>query len=665
MISKRNHILTAILAILVGTQALAADEPVVEIDKIVIKAPAAEESPTPQTPSTQIKVPRQAPVATTVSDLVGRSSGVHILNHGGLEAATSVSIRGSSHAQVEVYLDEVPIQTAGGEGVGLEHFAVSSLERIEIFKSFTPGEFGASAIGGVISLQSKPVAKGFHHAYGLGFGSFTTIFGHAEASYGGSKSDILFKTDFRSTEGNFTYLDDNGTPLNSGDDQTAERQNNEALIVHPYLKWQHRFDDRSMLTITNHFFRMDSGVPGLQNFQSQTAGRSLSEWLGQVKFERGGYFDGRFSLANTSYWRLIKSQFSDLNGEIGLGAGQDNDNDTVVFGNRLLGAASVADFLILKPVAEYVVERFQPRDYLAADSIGSASVRQQLNLTLEPDFLFWDGRFTLSTQLRLVNAFYDINNDDPSLAASGTFFDRRVEHPWLAHAAANLEAFPGFFLKASGGRAVRLPKFSELFGDQGYVLGNAQLESETSLKFDGGVLYKKSLEGVINHWRVEANYFEMHTDNLIQFELANGLARAANLGEARVRGVEFVLSARLLKYFEVTQNYTWQRSHDEAVNPGNFLIGRPEHEFNTGLTFDKKPFHAGVFANFIDNQYLDSLNTQRVDDRLRWDTEASYTFKDKVLFGLELKNITGTQIVDAVGFPLPGRSIFGRVEAEF
>ena len=102
MISKRNHILTAILAILVGTQALAADEPVVEIDKIVITAPAAEESPTSQTPSTQIKISSQAPIATTVGDLVGRSSGVHILNHGGLEAATSLSIRGSSHAQVEV-----------------------------------------------------------------------------------------------------------------------------------------------------------------------------------------------------------------------------------------------------------------------------------------------------------------------------------------------------------------------------------------------------------------------------------------------------------------------------------------------------------------------------------------------------------------------------------
>jgi hypothetical protein len=36
-----------------------------------------------------------------------------------------------------------------------------------------------------------------------------------------------------------------------------------------------------------------------------------------------------------------------------------------------------------------------------------------------------------------------------------------------------------------------------------------------------------------------------------------------------------------------------------------------------------------------------------------------------MLFGLELKNITGTQIVDAVGFPLPGRSIFGRIDVNF
>lgn len=643
----------------------AEDEPIVEIDKIIVTAPRTDSiSETPNSPAT-VAVPDSAPLSSNASELVGRVSGVHILSHGGLEAATSVSIRGSSNAQVEVYLDDIPIQTAGNEGIGLEHIAADGLARIQVYKSFAPIDLGTDAIGGVIRLESRPIAKGWHQKDDAGFGSFTTVFGTSEISHGGDNANFLFNVNYRRTSGDFKFLDDNGTPLNPNDDQTVTRQNNATQVIHPYIKWEDHLDTRTTLTLASHFFRVDSGVPGLQSFQSQTADRSLTEWMGQVKVKRTGVFHGRLWWQDVAYWRLIKSQFSDQNGEIGLGAGQDNDDHTVVLGNRMFVAWTPWDALVVKPGADYVVESFTPRDYFAANSFGTTSTRQQFGVFIEPNASLWDGLLAIDSQLRLLNVFYKINNDDPSLAGRGTFFSNRTEHPFLGNIAAMFRVLPGFFVKASGGRAVRLPKFAELFGDQGTVLGNPQLTSEKSFKGDGGVMWKKDFAGFIGKTHIELNYFESHVTDLIQFELANGVARANNLGKARIRGVEFNGGVKFLKHFEFTQNYTWQHAQDEATHPGNFLVGRPEHEFNTGLSFDQKPVHVATSFNFIDNQYLDSLNTQKINNRLRWDAELTYSFRKNYLVGLELKNITGTQIVDAIGFPLPGQSVFGRVEARF
>lgn len=647
--------------------ARAQEEPAVELDAIVITAPREDSrrGTAPEGPSTALKIGRAAPLSDSASDIAGRVAGVHVTDHGGLEAATSVSIRGSSRSQVAVFLDGIPLESASGGGVNLSEVNANGLSAIEIYKSFTPSDFGTSSIGGVINLKSRPIRKGWHHEYDLGGGSFSTFFAGAQASFGGEKGDVLLRADYRRTSGDFTFLDDNGTPLNFGDDRRTRRSNNEMGSVHPYLKWIYRFDERSRVEAVTHFFRTDAGVPGLMNFQSVTAKRSLTEWMGSVAFSRKDCWGGKGEWRNTVYGRFIRSQFSDPNGEIGLGAGQDNDERTTIFGDRWKAVAVLTDAFSFQAGIEYAAEAYIPRDSLAARPIGSTSTRQQANVWGEPKLSLLNGKLKLLGQTQLVNAFYDINNDDPSLFAPGTYFSARDEHPVAGTLATVFSAPAGFTFKASAGRAVRLPKFSELFGDQGTVLGNPQLQSEKSLKFDGGVLWRGDFGAVFKDVVVEAGYFESRVNDLIQFELASGLVRAANVGRGRMRGVEALISAKLMHGFSLSQNYTWQRAVDLSVNRGNFLVGRAEHESNTEVAFARGPFKTAVRLNFVDNQFLDALNTRKVDARARIDAEASYGLGKRVTLGAEAKNVTGTQIVDAVGFPLPGRSFFGRVSASF
>ncbi len=647
---------------------LAGDGPVVEIDKIIIteSVSTTKEVPVTAQPSGSISIKSTAPKLESASDRVQQISGVHIQRYGGLDEATSISIRGSSGSQVKVLLDGVPLETASAEGIGLGHVATATLSKIEVYKSLTPSEFGVGCIGGVVNLKSREFEKGLSQRYGLGFGSFLTFDTLGELMYGGKKNDVSFGINYRRTDGDFSYLDNNGTPLNLADDQRVNRQNNEKQTIHPYLKWHHRFHDRLEMKVTQHFFRIDSGVPGLANFQSLTADKSLTEWLGSFQFDAKGFFKDRVKVSNNIFYRLIKSQFSDPNAEIGLGIAQDNDNITWIVGDRFLWQTDLSKNIIVKEGAEYTYEWFKPKDYVAANPVGSVSSRHQINVFLEPHFYFFKKKFLFSLKGQSINAFYDINNNDNSLNNAGTFTSGKTENQFAGSAAINFEPVKNLHFKASAGREVRLPQFVEMFGDQGFVLGNAQLTSEKTLKFDAGIVWlKKYKDKAVGKIHFETNYFEAHTDDLIQFEMVSGYARASNIGSALIRGFEVGISTELFKYISLSSNYTFQWAKDSAVNVGNFLVGRPKHEINAGVDFEKGIFSTGMDVNFIDDQYLDGLNTQRVDNRLVLNFDTGVLIKERYRLGFEIKNITNSQVVDAVGFPLPGRSFFGRVDVMF
>ncbi len=71
---------------------------------------------------------------------------------GGLGDFSAVSIRGSSFRQVQVFLDGIPLNPDGAEAVNLAQLPLSMLERVEVYRSNAPPEFGASPLGGVVNL---------------------------------------------------------------------------------------------------------------------------------------------------------------------------------------------------------------------------------------------------------------------------------------------------------------------------------------------------------------------------------------------------------------------------------------------------------------------------------------------------------------------------------
>ncbi len=100
---------------------------------------------------TASRTPRSA---EDLPQLLSELPGVSVTRLGGLGSMATLSLRGSSANQVEVYFDGVPLSAGLGGGVDIGLIPVVDLESIEVYRGMSPIGFGTSAMGGIVSLSS-------------------------------------------------------------------------------------------------------------------------------------------------------------------------------------------------------------------------------------------------------------------------------------------------------------------------------------------------------------------------------------------------------------------------------------------------------------------------------------------------------------------------------
>lgn len=598
---------------------------------------------------------------SSLPEVLDREPGVHLRRVGGLESFTSISIRGSSADDVDISLDGISLQSARGNGVDLSPFLLGALDSIEIYRGFSPMQNSATPSAGSVLLKSKRIRQGIHFIGQAGYGSFNTWENHLSLTYGQPRWGFLISQSLSGTQGNFSFDDDNGTPFNSLDDRRVARKNNQALTVYPLFKIYYQFDDNHRLEWINHFIHKQAGVPGLSTNQSDEAHVSTTNYLTALKWTAQQFFLTNLSFESLTSVRLVKSQYSDLEGEIGLGGAQDNDDDTTTFNQKLEWNYAANPFVSFKFLSDYQFERYRPENFLATPSKGAASLRHTLNFSLGADGEFFGGKLGVHPGAYLVHMLNDINNDDPSFLTPATFVNESSSTQLGGQFKLDYRplSFVSFYSQIN--RGFRFPTFPELFGDRGGVVGNALIKPETSLNWEAGLSFQTSRQKQASFdW--QANYFERRVSDLIQFQQQSGFARAQNIGRAKVYGLETTINAQFSKYLDLTANYTFQNAQNQQT--GRKLVGRPLHEVEAKVTGRIKNASLFVSGQWSDEMFLDPLNTRVVSSRFIFNSGLSYQMKDWS-FGFEGKNLTNDQIVDVVGYPLPGRSFFGKVTYDF
>ena len=91
----------------------------------------------------------------TLPELLKDVPGVHVREVNGKGQYTTVSVRGSTAAQVGVFVDGVLFNLGGDAAADISTIPIKNVERIEVYRGYIPARFGGTYMGGVINVVTK------------------------------------------------------------------------------------------------------------------------------------------------------------------------------------------------------------------------------------------------------------------------------------------------------------------------------------------------------------------------------------------------------------------------------------------------------------------------------------------------------------------------------
>lgn len=626
----------------------------------------------PSSFATVIQVDEYDGEAKTVADVLAQQVGVQVRQFGGPGQFSELSIRGSTGAQVVVLLDGVRLNSAQNGSVDLSTLPLDLLERIEISRGGGSVQAGSNAVGGVVRLISRKAGAKRHLSASAGGSSFDTQRG--SFLYTGpavGDRDIVLGYNGFHTKGDWDFQSvetrADGSSLKS---QEFERINNESQNHTGLLRLGRDFDGGSRLEFTDQLYYGSRGLPGLDTGAPDDGGQNAHAHERKVRnvsalraaTDEIGIW-GHPSLEARASHRWERTHFTNPDPDFGSPSDIVQRENTSELSSDLVFERELAN--MLHSVTLSVNGR---RDALEDDDFGDPE-RLAFGAFLQDEVGFWDDRVVFAPAVR-----FD---------ATEGFDDE-----WIPRAGLVVTPWKWIRLKANAERAYRVPSFGELyFPDSGGLRGNPNLDPEESWNFDAGVEFAIEELGPLRSIRIEVAVFHNEIENSIVFQKVSvETVQATNTGDVEIDGLELAGGFNVLGWLDASANWT-HLDADLKRSGGGFLIrqsegalpGRPDDEVSVRIQLGPP---SGVVSLVGEMQYTSKFATSFsgnsfVDSRTVYDASASIDVAHlgwigawpgrptSLRFSINVTNIGDESVRDALGFPQPGRSLGGQVEARW
>lgn len=622
--------------------------------------------------------------------LLELSPGITVQRLGGMGHFSTVLIRGASPGHVQVFLDGVPLTHPAQGAVNLEDLPLESIDRIELYRGGSPLAFGADAIGGVINLVSRPAAGGLEARSQLGVGSFGerwisgSVGGSLRGGPGGTQcgkgSPWRFRVSAgaRSSQGNFPYYDDNGTDYTASDDQVLPLDNHDARLLEGSMRLERPLGAGGKLLLQGGLTTREQGVLALG--RSTTAARyEAQQGSAFALFDLPPPADQnlRFTGQLDAFWRL--ETLDDPLGEITF-TPTHSLNQALALGGlgHLQWFPSARNSVEVVGLArrETLVESTSGNGVgRARFGLGAQAEQRWLGLTVQPGLLLDYVQGSDTSQPLLASPRLGGKLELPSLRLLSTGPEQ------------GLSLVP--LLGANGGYFHRLPTFSELYGNQGSVVGNPDLAPERGLTADAGVkleLRHLGIDAPSLHLFLESVLFLQRIQDVILYvQNSQNTVKPQNISASETTGLELSLQGSWQERVSVTLGYTLLNAIDRSGIPsqdGLQLPGRPQHALNVLMSGSLVaggmfPLTAFYRLNARTETALEPSHTLRNPGRALHDVGVTWTVGSRVpglRLSIEARNLADTfyspveyvptpqMVMDLLGFPLPGRSFFLQAE---
>jgi outer membrane receptor protein involved in Fe transport len=637
----------------------------------------------------------------SLGELLDIVPGLHVNRRGGSGQYTTVNVRGSTAAQVAVYVDGVPQNLGGDAAADISLYTSENVARVEVYKGYVPVRFAGAPIGGVINIVTKkPGAQSTTLSVGSrSYGGFKANGLFTSPLFGGS---MLFSATRDQSRGDFRYKfwqNQLMTDVSRGITD-RRRMHNSHQKTDVMGKWQ-----TERLFLQASWKEMERYYPWSTNIIGQGNNAGLVDIDGdpwgvnrrnkQTVIDRDLTIGFRNDIGDLNFgaeinYRKQSKRFEWIDGPLdkaqrtsqGESPGDVwNTYETNRVGLVLDASYKIGDNNMLEFRANFGRERLSmngndwtsPKvDSLRTVSMATFYEQKSTNLQLQDTITVDDDLWvTLILRTERVQATgidlstvyssgfgYDIVT--PSAYSKGfPNDDAKWNSTWGIAIKNNVN--DNWTLKATGGTFIRYPNFYELFGDGVYIKPAIfefytvpPPEPEEGEQWDFTVEWNGDVPWLDIKGDLSATYFYRRTENMIGLYQTPTFVYYGNYGLTKASGVEMEGGVKS-QYVDFRFSVTWLESkiidvsdasgnvkYSQWFSEGSEMLNSPKWETNVRGDF-RVPWVDGL-SIFAEHHYTSKLPIQYIGfDSLRYEESL-----ETVNMGLKANITDNLQLVAGV-----------------
>lgn len=563
----------------------------------------------------------------SLKESLNESSSISQASSGSLGGDTSIFLRGHNSNHTRFMLDGIkmydPLITSAY--YNFTHFNLEGIDKIEISKGPQSSLYGSDAIAGVINLFTKRGEGKPKFSFQQKVGSYNTY--EESLDFSGSKDNLgYYLAVARSDVGGFSLAKEKNNNhekdpyhnLNASVrlDYSASDKTQLELLWH-YIYAKYEYDGSSW---TPPYLPVDDddnyaynyeGVAGLTAKQKLTNSLDYKLILSSTQVYRKGWED-----ASSDNWYRGKTYQADNQFNWQL-----TDFYKIIFG---------ADYL--REVGDsFRVDSGFVSDFPKKTANNSGYFLENM---LNPD-----KNSLVAFSYRIDD--HSVFNDKETYRIAGNYFFKNI----------------GTKLKASYGTGFKAPSLYQLYAPATAwgPIGNNNLKPEESESYEAGLENK-----ITDKLKTEVNYFNTNLKNLIDYSATEGYI---NIGKARIRGIETIISYALNDYLTFGLSYTHldTENKDSRVE----LARRPSEKvvFKIKGTLNRL---TGYFdLAYVGRRTSDTAGTELLKPYILGNITLNYKLKESLNIFARIENLLNYDYEEITGYQTPKLSAYAGAKLEF
>ncbi len=600
---------------------------------------------------------------------VNRSWGIFSKN-------TSVTMRGlESASRTLIMLNGVPLNQEAGGPVSWHLINPDEVERIEVVKGPGSAVYGNNAMGGAINIITKKPKNKTNLSAKLFYGTYNTFGGNINAGQNLIDEDkgLYYNVDvlFRQGDGyNFNppelsdetdfpvFLEEHGTGISGG----------YQLNKHHKIDFNYRYhtDKRgdgkkvyeelgSYFSYTDHFM------------QASYTGKFLGQNLTANLYNHNEhYFRQNESLNSSSEYRLYETNSYKydrglmLNSSKKIGQFQ---NLTIGLDAKQSGIDAADDYMS------------------SSDSIAYFGTLDYLGYFLQDELSFLNDKLIFNIGVRVDHSRFSngsliISNPTSTtgfLQAEDNEYKNSIWSELSPKFAAKYHFTNNFSMYANIAKGFMPPKLDDMCRSgkvtKGFKLANPNLQPESLINYEIGGTYfpiEKLKLAAAAYYSVGSNMvFFVNTGDTVDTggSSLKPVLQKQNITSAAIKGFEISLEWNPIEPLTFKTNFTHNSTEvlefiDQATgidHAGFSLIEVSPNLFFAGVYLKHKWLNGSLTYSFIDEQWVDDLNTQVVDSYSLVDLHLGRSLGKHFNIALDVQNLLDKPYIDRKGRLSPGR----------